>query len=219
MSDLEVQLKDFSNSTDDINLEESSEKIGTDLYPKISGDPALLKTMQDIGEDAKKFDSTLTEGRIATDDTARMLHDSAKLVKSIDEVLEKNGNNLDEGTALVLKGAIATLNDINVILNKTDNLYKNKKVIADIVADEWQRLDDELGLLDINTKAKKISFTSYKNDSPRSLQVVLRSQEISLEEKEIVSNDDKKPTEQILDRIKMIFNKIGETFIEWGRKL
>lgn len=219
MSSLETQLKDFSNSTNDISLEESSKKIGTNLYPKISGDPALLKTMQDVGEDAKKFDKTLSEGAKTSNDTATMLKDSQELIKSIDSLLDESGDNLDEGTALVLRGMIATLNDINIILKKTDNLYKNKEIIADIVADEWQRLDDELGLLDIDTKAKKISFTSPKNDSPRSLQIILRSQEISLEDEIVVNSEDKKTSEQILDRVKMIFNKIGETFISWGQKL
>lgn len=57
-------------------------------------------------------------------------------------------------------------------------------MIADVIEDEWNRLDDDLGILDIDTSAEKISFTSEKNPSPRSLQIIIRTKEIEIDEEE-----------------------------------
>ncbi|RGY96368.1 hypothetical protein [Clostridium sp. AM58-1XD] len=74
-------------------------------------------------------------------------------------------------------------------MNKSEDLKKNKNIISDIVRDEWNRLDDDFELLDIDTKAEKVSFTSVRNEEPRSLQIIMRTDEISLDDDNDVKSE------------------------------
>lgn len=100
-------------------------------------------------------------------------------------------------------------------LKKTDDIQQNKDIIVDVIQDEWDRLDDEMGILDIDTSARKISFTSEKNPEPRSLQIVLRTQEIEVDDVESELEMAYDTTELgMWDRIKQIFVKIGTTLTD-----
>lgn len=123
-----------------------------------------------------------------------------------------NGDKLNDGVKLSLNGASTLMSDMNSVLNKTDDLKKNKKIISNVVKDEWNRFDKDLGILDIDTSAKKVSFTSSKNTAPHSLQVVLRTQEIKVDKKaKLAAIEEEKDNRSFFDRLKLVFTTMTKT--------
>ncbi len=123
-----------------------------------------------------------------------------------------NGDKLNDGVKLSLNGASTLMSDMNNALNKTDDLKKNKQIISSVVKDEWNRFDKDLGILDIDTSAKKVSFTSSKNTAPHSLQVVLRTQEIKVDKKaKLAAIEEEKDNRSFFDRLKLVFTTMSKT--------
>lgn len=99
-------------------------------------------------------------------------------------------------------------------VKKTEEIQSNKDILTDVIQDEWNRMDDDLGILDIDTSAEKISFICEKNPSPRSLQIIMRTGEIKIADTaaaEGITTEKTAENRNIWDRIRLIFVKIGET--------
>jgi hypothetical protein len=86
-----------------------------------------------------------------------------------------------------ISGLSQLTSSINSDLDKTDDIKKNKYTISYIIKDEWHRFDKDLGILDINVNSSKQSFTSTKNQPARSLQIILRTEEINLDDNKTVT--------------------------------
>ena len=209
MASLEQQLRDFSSSTDDINTTAGLTAVAPELVHMtgtMSAIPATAKNAA-VATDKLADQTSSTMG-----ETATMLKDARALVGKIDNTLSNSGDDLDDGTRLTLQGTAQMLREIVAILSKTQDLQKNKNTIANIIRDEWSRFDNELGMLDIDINAQKLSFTSDKNPSPRSVQIVVRSQEITLDEAKNNQSFDEEKSGTILERVNAVVRKIGNLF-------
>lgn len=54
--------------------------------------------------------------------------------------------------------------------------------MKDTLDREWEDLEEDTRFLNMDPNAEKVSFTSEKNQEPESLQIVLRTEEISLDD-------------------------------------
>ena len=141
-----------------------------------------------------------------------LLKPMTQSLETFDKTLEESSDHLNDGARLTLKGMAQMLNDLSDALDKTDDLQAQKDIISGIIRDEWKRLDEDLSLLDIDTKAEKRSFTSAKNPPPSSLQIILRTQEIEIDEEEqFFQSPDEEENIGALGRIGKVFEKIGST--------
>ena len=122
----------------------------------------------------------LEETARVMDDTADLMKNTRGMLDSVDVMLSDSSNLLNEGARVSIAGITQMLNDLLDVLYKTDDLQANRQTISDIVKEEWRRLDDDFGVLDIDTAADKVSLTSAENAPPRSLQIVMRTREIEL---------------------------------------
>ncbi|MDO5561476.1 MAG: hypothetical protein Q4G02_01750 [bacterium] len=206
MASLEQKLRDFSSSTDNVNTTAGLENVAPELIHMTGTMSAIPATAQSA---AVATDKIADQAGGTLGETATLLKDSRALISTIDNTLANSGNNLDEGTRLTLQGTSQMLREIVAILSKTNDLQKNKNTISAIIRDEWSRFDDELGMLDIDVNAKKLSFTSDKNPAPRSVQIVVRSQEIDTDADKPDQPLEQINNETILDRVRAVFKKIG----------
>ena len=78
----------------------------------------------------------------------------------IDNVLSDSYENLNSGMRSTLSGTAQLLENLTAALQKTQNIKANEQVISDLLDKNWQKLDDELGILDMDPSARKPSFTS-----------------------------------------------------------
>ena len=73
------------------------------------------------------------------------------LTGSVRNTLKGCRTSLNGGTSQSLKGLNGLLGNAASGLDQLDKLQKNKDVISDTIQNEWDKLDDDLGLLDIDT--------------------------------------------------------------------
>lgn len=181
-------------------MSQSSESLNSDIAESLKSVNSLSGEVEDL----------LEETSWTMDSLADMLKDTRGMLDAVDDTLEASSDNLSEGARLSLSGLVTLMDDVSAALQKTDNLQKNRQVISDIIRDEWHRLDDDFGILDIDTSAEKCSFTSAKNASPRTIQVVLRTAEIEVpdEEEESVRPDETANDIGPWGRIVNVFKKL-----------
>jgi len=186
------------------NLNQTKDSIGTlqsriDSFNYIVANSAYSATASAMG---------VSDGLSETSDLMSNLHDT---LGSTISTLDKSGDNLNVGMEKSISGMSRLTHDLDLALDRTDNLQKNKNIISNIVKDEWNRLDKDLGILDIDVDAKKVSLTSSQNKDPRSLQIILKTEEINVD-----TNEEKVLINPLDDlgfwgRFKFVFISIGQT--------
>lgn len=179
----------------------------------------MVDEMNDMADVIDKLagdmDPMLAETRPLLESTRTMMKSMSNSIQMMDSMMDEAGPYMENGMHLTLSGMSQLMRQMVETLKKTDDIQQNKDIIVDVIQDEWDRLDDEMGILDIDTSARKISFTSEKNPEPRSLQIVLRTQEIEVDDVESELEMAYDTTELgMWDRIKQIFVKIGTTLTD-----
>lgn len=179
----------------------------SDMIDEVSN---IADNMERLSEDIGPI---LKETRIVLEDASSTMKGMSDMIYLMDSMMDEAGDYMNSGTYLTLDGMSQMMRQMVHTLKKTDDIQKNKDVIADVVKDEWNRLDDDLGILDIDTKAVKRSFTSEQNIEPRSLQIVVRTESIELDDDDDANVKIQSSEEDIgvIGRTKQIFVKIGET--------
>lgn len=106
-------------------------------------------------------------------------------LSAAEELLRASGVDLDEGTRQSLNGLSAALRRSTVGLDKTGTIRNAKTAINDLVDDKWDEHSGQVdGLLNIDAGAVPVSMTDSRNAAPESIQYVMRTQEIKVEEAE-----------------------------------
>lgn len=216
---------------------QASHEIAAQIKNEISGGLEDLVDMSDalngmismsdslIGEIYDMLDDVRTSGVITS--TKRVVTSTALLtdelrntsmyvqqtVKDCKELLNEGLKQLNQGANQVIDTTIAGL-------DQTGAIKQYKDTIKQTIDDEWDRLANDLGLFDIDVDADKISFTSDKNPMPDSIQIILRTAEISIPD-EIEDESDLETGAQnqgVWQRIKDVFiriwNAIQQIFIQ-----
>ena len=146
-----------------------------------------------------------------TGSTRALLNDAAKLSQTVLDLLHENAEYLNSGAQNTLEGLSGFLGQTIEGLGKNSDLRKNKDVIANIIEEQWDKLDGDFGLLDVDTGAEKVSFTSPKNPEPNSIQIILRTKEIEIPDEDENLSDLETTAANIGfgGRVKLVFQKIG----------
>jgi len=202
-----------------ITMANSLNAAGSKMYSAIDNMGDMVNQLEGMTDVIDKLSDDmapmLEETELLLNQTQIMMASMSNVIVQMDSMMDAAGPYMDNGMHLTLEGMSQLMRQMVETLKKTDDIQKNKDVIVDVIQDEWNRMEEDLGILDIDTSARKISFTSEKNPEPHSLQIVLRTQEIELDDVENVSDTAIADEELGLwDRIKQIFVKIGETLTE-----
>lgn len=95
-------------------------------------------------------------------------------------MLEKSGDQLDKGSEKSLNGLADALDESVKGLEQTGVIRNAKNTVKKLIDDEWEKYTEtENHLLNIDTTAPMISFTSNQNRTPESIQIIMRTAEIS----------------------------------------
>lgn len=162
--------------------------------------PETLATLEDLGN--------------LTDRTATGVESLSSFFKTLEEQVKSAGGSLDDGTKSTLNGLADVLDHAESGLKQTGVVRDAKNTILDTIDDKWDEFSDEhTTILDIDLDAKPMSLTSDKNGSPRSMQIILRTKEITKDDDEdkAVIDETFQPEGSIFHRIAMIFKKIWDT--------
>ena len=196
LSDLEDQINEELAASQD-NLD----SIAAYASPADPGD-------LDLSGDASLIENELV---MVLDNTARTVSKLEVTMGKIDNVLSDSYENLNSGVRSTLSGTARLLENLTAALQKTQNIKANEQVISDLLDKNWQKLDDELGILDMDPSARKPSFTSTRNPEPESVQVILRTEAITKSDTPAEEVDESGDNRTFLQRLSDVFQTIWDS--------
>lgn len=206
----------LSGYTDEINsLLTETVKMGDTAKDIIEVTNDLIKDMDDAGDTFDRYE----------DDMIAMLDDTEQLTTLTNSglsstivyltysksLIQQTGDKLDPAMQKTLLGMADLLDKSLKNMDDIKTLQKANSTIKKTVDDQFDKFEDENQFLNLDAEAPLQSFTSDKNPPPASIQVILRTQEISLDSAD--NNKDLETERQdkgLLSRIVDIFIEIKD---------
>ncbi|MCI2105585.1 MAG: hypothetical protein LKK00_02540 [Intestinimonas sp.] len=221
LEDLSDLVSDLLKDVDDHKGEaaaftEHLDELG-DLATRVSQstDTALdqLQTLDDtVNAYIPEAQQALTDAQTLTTSTNTTLQDSRNFLSALESLMKNSGGSLDTGTQQTLTGLAESLRKSTKGLEQTDVIRSSKNTIKNLIDDEWDSHtgeDNNVLLMDAN--ASPVSLTSEQNASPSSVQVIIRTQEIKVEE------EDQQEEEPASTDQGTFFSRVAQMFKDiWG---
>ena len=93
-------------------------------------------------------------------------------------------------------------------LNQTGVIKDAKDTVKKLIEDEWdENTGEDSNILNTDAEAEKLSFTSTQNPEPKSLQILMRTEEISNDD-----DDDSKDVDEDFHAQGNVFTRIISIF-------
>ena len=192
-SDLMQKLADLSDDIEDLTglLDDADALIGNsaDLIDKLPGILDDVDALQDVID---KYEPVAQDAIDNAQDIAatmnKTLEDTGTFADSFEDFMQTSGYELDEGTRASLSSLAATLRDVAKSVSTTNDVKDAKDIVSELIEDTWNDYTGDVNnLLLMDAAAEPVSLTDPRNPSPKSVQVLIRTQEIKVEEPEAVT--------------------------------
>ncbi len=132
-----------------------------------------------------ELQSAVTDIQTLSTAAQAALGGTAAAIGSAEGLLKSAGPQLDAGTANTLSGLSAALRKATTGLEQTGVIRDAKTTISGLIDDEWDAHSGQVdGILNMDANATPVSMTDQRNAAPRSVQYIMRTQEIKVEEPE-----------------------------------
>ena len=128
--------------------------------------------------------SALDDLSALTERTTEALNSTTDTLTLVQNTLKASSNEMDAAAKDSLMASMELLNKSLNVLDSTAGIRRAGRTMKDVIDSQLDKFDTENRFLFMDPDAEKVSFTSSKNPEPRTLQVVLRTDEISLENEE-----------------------------------
>ncbi len=100
----------------------------------------------------------------------------------VQNTLKATSGDIDEAAKNSLRGSMELFDKSLSILDSTTGVRTAGRTMKDVMDEQLDKFDTDNRFLFIDPSEDKVSFTSDKNPAPKTLQVVLRTDEISLDD-------------------------------------
>ena len=139
--------------------------------------------------------------------------DTSELIGSIEKLLRSNQEKLNFSTKDTLDALIKLIDKGIDLTNDSDKLKDSNSIIKNTLDDEINKVEDESNILNMDYEESLESFTSDKNPSPQSVQIIMRTEEITVDDDNELNEDleNEKSGDGIISRIVSIFIKIWQS--------
>ena len=128
--------------------------------------------------------SALDDLSALTERTTEALNSTTDTLTLVQNTLKASSDEMDVAAKASLMASMELLNKSLNVLDSTAGIRRAGRTMKDMIDSQLDKFDTENRFLFMDPDAEKVSFTSSKNPEPRTLQVVLRTDEISLENEE-----------------------------------
>lgn len=163
--------------------------LNTTLNKYIEG---MVNTLNDTEDLLKSFSSGLTDTQV--------------FLYSLEATLKASGSALDVGTRKSLEGLVELLQKSLDGVAATSSTRNAIDTINNTVDEKIDEVEDDSNLLEIDADALPISFTSENNPAPQSIQIIVRTAEISTSDKKPAVDIEEHVEESgFISRMKKIF--------------
>ncbi|CAB1262335.1 Chromosome segregation protein [Clostridiaceae bacterium BL-3] len=217
---IEDYFEDFdrANEVTDDMLSEQSE-ILSNTSSLLTKSETLIDNISAVNDTANKYKSSsikaLQDMGTLLDSMTKGLNSSQNFLSSFESVLKNSSGDISQGNSDMLKGLIGVLKQSLEGIKSVPTMRKANDSIKSTADKEIDKFENENRLLYLDPKAELISFTSSKNPSPRSIQVILRTQEINKDSgNENITNADSDAQDKgVLYRIIRVFVKLKQAVV------
>lgn len=198
-----------------------SAKYGRDLVD------SLDLTIEEVVSLRDSLDVYYPEVQAALSDAKELVNRTTEAVEQgvntmtlLQNAMKASSDSFDAAARDSLKGSMEVLDQSLKALESTASMRRAGRTMKDTLDQELDRFDTENRFLFMDPSARKISFTSDKNQEPETLQVVLRTQEISLEDEEHQVMDAETQKEEIspFRRMWNVLVRIWQAIVEIFRE-
>lgn len=169
-------LSDMLDSAEDLSA--AIRYASSDLRDILSDVEKLRDTLNDYEptlQESLKTVSSLSNSAVKT------IRDTQSLVTDTENLMKSTGSTLDDGTKQTLEGLAAVLRSTAKTMSTAGQIKDAKTSICDIIEDTWDEYTGDVNnLLLMDATADAVSLTDSRNPSPESIQVLIRTQEITV---------------------------------------
>ena len=135
----------------------------------------ILDDYEPVLQDTLKTVSSLSTSAIKT------IRDTQGLISDTEALMKSTGATLDDGTKQTLEGLAAVLRSTAKTMGTAGQIKDAKSSICDIIEDTWDEYTGDMNnLLLMDATAEAVSLTDSRNPSPESIQILIRTQEITM---------------------------------------
>lgn len=150
------------------------------------------RELRDILKDAEELESLLDEYEPTLQETLatvsslstsaiKTIRDTQGLISDAEALMKSTGATLDDGTKQTLEGLAAVLRSTAKTMGTAGQIKDAKSSICDIIEDTWDEYTGDVNnLLLMDATAEAVSLTDSRNPSPESIQILIRTQEITM---------------------------------------
>ncbi|MBO4991227.1 MAG: hypothetical protein J6E42_03620 [Firmicutes bacterium] len=177
-----------------------------------------LRGMEDEIEDlltdtGKVMSSTadlVKELKATLDQTAELLESTGDVMEQLQTVVRDSRPYLQSGGENTMVGMIDTLDETMKALDSTKAVKNANSTLKRLIDDEMDSIREENKMLEMDPDAPVQSCTSQENPSPNTLQIIIRTHEISLDAQKdaIVDLETEEEPMTPFQRMVAIFEKI-----------
>ena len=141
-----------------------------------------VEDLQDILDDYEPTlqDTLKTVSSLSTS-AIKTIRDTQGLISDTEALMKSTGATLDDGTKQTLEGLAAVLRSTAKTMGTAGQIKDAKTSICDIIEDTWDEYTGDVNnLLLMDATAEAVSLTDSRNPSPESIQILIRTQEITM---------------------------------------
>ena len=169
-------LSSLLNSAEDLSaaIRHSSADL-RDILDDVEDLQDILDDYEPTLQDTLKTVSSLSASAIQT------IRDTQGLISDTEALMKSTGATLDDGTKQTLEGLAAVLRSTAKTMGTAGQIKDAKTSICDIIEDTWDEYTGDVNnLLLMDATAEAVSLTDSRNPSPESIQILIRTQEITM---------------------------------------
>ena len=169
-------LSSLLNSAEDLSaaIRHSSADL-RDILDDVGDLQDILDDYEPVLQDTLKTVSSLSTSAIKT------IRDTQGLISDTEALMKSTGATLDDGTKQTLEGLAAVLRSTAKTMGTAGQIKDAKTSICDIIEDTWDEYTGDMNnLLLMDATAEAVSLTDSRNPSPESIQILIRTQEITM---------------------------------------
>ena len=153
----------------------------------------IVDNMDYLIEDLKALNDSLDvyypDLQTALDDSQELvrrttdaLNNGISTLTIIQSTLKDSSDDFDAAARDSLRGSMELLDKSLNILDSTTVMRQAGRTMKDTIDNELDKFDTDNRFLFMDPSADKVSFTSDRNKPPKTLQIVMRTDEISVDE-------------------------------------
>ncbi len=208
-------VSDTADMLDDVSNTSKYLAQTTDQLDYLIEDVKALKDSLDVYY--PDLQSALDDSKELVNRTTDALNKSTNSLTLVQNTVRASADSLDAAAKDSIKGSLNLLDKSLRVLDSTSSMRKAGRTMKDTMDNEWNDMEDDNNFLNMDPNAEKVSFTSDKNAEPNTLQIIMRTEEISVDDDaELLDAEtakaDVNPLERMWNMIVQMVKAIVEIF-------